>query len=155
WEPLVTLAESLGMKVPRLEQNWLSGADVRNLLELSGFEILGSQRLILSPKYVPLLSTFLNGFCARLPGLNRLCMKEVHVARLIPAPSKPENVSVSVIIPCKDERGNVESAVQRIPALGRKTEIIFCDDKSTDGTADEVRRMQNTFPGRDILLEQG
>src|ERR1041385_5171979 len=38
WEPLVTLAEWLGMKVPRTEQNWLSTADIQNLLKLAGFE---------------------------------------------------------------------------------------------------------------------
>lgn len=91
WEPLVTLAELLGMKVPRIEQNWLSGADVRNLLGLSGYEALETRRVVLCPKYIPLLSAFLNGFCARLPGLNRLCMTEVHVARVIPAPIDREN----------------------------------------------------------------
>ena len=40
WEPLVTLAEWIGMKVPRTEQNWLSTADIRNLLKLAGFEAL-------------------------------------------------------------------------------------------------------------------
>lgn len=155
WEPLVTLAEKLGMKVPRLEQNWLSGADLRNFLALSGYQALGSRRIVLCPKYIPLLSGFLNGFCARLPGLNRLCMTEVHVARLIPAPIDPEKLSVSVVIPCKDERGNVEAAVCRIPRLGGRTEIIFCDDKSTDGTAEEVKRMQDTHPECEIRLEQG
>lgn len=155
WEPLVTLAESLGMKVPRIEQNWLSGADVRNLLTLSGYEVLGSRRIVLCPKYVPLLSGFLNGFCTRLPFFNRLCMTEVHVARLIPRPIDPDKLSVSVIVPCKNERGNVENAVRRIPSLGAKTEIIFCDDKSTDGTADEVKRMQDLHSACGIRLEEG
>ena len=155
WEPLVTLAESLGMKVPRVEQNWLSGADVRNLLTLSGYEALETRRIILCPKYIPLLSAFLNGFCARLPGLNRLCMTEVHVARLLPPPIDKEKLTVSVIIPCKDERGNVADAVRRIPPLAGQTEIIFCDDKSTDGTPDEVKRMQEMHPECDIRLVAG
>ena len=50
WEPLVTFAESVGMKVPRTEQNWLSTADVRNLLKLAGFEALETHRIVLSPK---------------------------------------------------------------------------------------------------------
>ncbi len=155
WEPLVTFAEWLGMKVPRIEQNWLSGADVRNLLALSGYEALETRRVVLCPKYIPLVSAFLNSFCARLPGLNRLCMTELHVARLIPAPIDRDKLSVSVIIPCKNERGNVADAVRRIPSLGERTEIIFCDDKSTDGTADEVGRMQEMHPDRDIRLQMG
>jgi Glycosyl transferase family 2/Methyltransferase domain len=155
WEPIVRFAESLGMKVPRVEQNWLSGADVRNLLALCGYEALETRRVILCPKYIPLLSAFLNGFCARLPGLNRLCMTEVHVARLLPTPWDKEKLTVSVIIPCKNERGNVADAIRRIPSLAGQTEIIFCDDKSTDGTADEVRHVQEMHPECDIRLEGG
>src|SRR6266487_1949686 len=85
WEPLVTFVECVGMKVSRTEQNWLSTADIRNLMKLAGFEALQTYRIVLLPKYVPLLSTFLNRFCARLPFLNRLCMTQVIVARMSPA----------------------------------------------------------------------
>src|SRR6266478_923301 len=124
WEPLVTFAEWFGMKVPRTEQNWLSTADIRNLMKLAGFEALQTYRIVLLPKYVPLLSTFLNRFCARLPFLNRLCMTQVIVARMSPSPIPRKELSVSVIIPCKDEKGNVEDAVRRIPRLAGRTEII-------------------------------
>jgi len=43
----------------------------------------------------------------------------------------------------------------RIPDFGQPTEVIFCDDKSTDGTADEVRRMQALYPERNIRLIDG
>ena len=120
WEPFVTLAEWLGMKVPRAEQNWLSTADIRNLLKLADFEALETHRIVLLPKYVPLLSAFLNRFCARLPFLNRLCMTQVVVARMLTPSIPKEELSVSVIIPCKDERGNVHDAVRRMPQLGRE-----------------------------------
>jgi 2-polyprenyl-3-methyl-5-hydroxy-6-metoxy-1,4-benzoquinol methylase len=155
WEPLVTLAEWIGMKVPRTEQNWLSTADIRNLLKLAGFETLETHRIVLLPKYLPLLSSFLNRFCARLPFLSKLCMTQVVVARMVPPPFAMKDLAVSVIIPCKNEKGNVEDAVRRIPSLGGRTEIIFCDDQSTDGTAEEVRRMQLCYPDKDIRLEHG
>jgi glycosyltransferase involved in cell wall biosynthesis len=60
-----------------------------------------------------------------------------------------------VIIPCRNERGNVQSAVERIPSMGKHTEILFCDDKSTDGTGEEVLRMQSLYPEKDIRLIQG
>jgi SAM-dependent methyltransferase len=155
WEPLVTFAEWLGMKVPRAEQNWLSTADIRNLLKLAGFEALETHRIVLLPKYVPLLSAFLNRFCARLPFLNRLCMTQVVVARMLTPSIPKEELSVSVIIPCKDERGNVYDAVRRMPQLGRETEIIFCDDQSADGTAEEVIRVRACYPHKQIRLEKG
>jgi SAM-dependent methyltransferase len=155
WEPLVTFAEWIGMKVPRTEQNWLSTLDIANLLKLAGFEALETHRLVILPKYVPLVSAFLNRFCARLPLLKRLCMTQVVVGRLLPPPVPKEELSVSVIVPCKNERGNVEDAVQRMPHLGRQTEIIFCDDQSTDGTAEEVLRVQSLYSDKDIRLERG
>ena len=93
WEPLVSFAEWVGMKVPRTEQNWLSIADVRNLLRLAGFEALETHRIVLLPKYIPLLSGFLNRFCARLPFLSKLCMTQVVVARMLPPPISPGELS--------------------------------------------------------------
>jgi SAM-dependent methyltransferase len=155
WEPLVAFAEWIGMKVPRTEQNWLSTLDIANLLHLAGFEALETHRVVILPKYVPLVSAFLNRLCARLPLLKRLCMTQVVVGRLVPPPVPKEELSVSVIVPCKDEMGNVEDAAQRIPKLGRQTEIIFCDDQSTDGTAEEVLRVQSLYLDKDIRLERG
>lgn len=155
WQPVFNLAERLGLKLPELEQNWLSRNDIANFLEVCGYELLKCRRSILFPKYIPLLSGLLNRFCARLPGVSRLCMLQVFVARLLPAAVNPAQPRVSVVIPCKDEFGNVESAVRRIPRLGSHTEIIFCDDKSTDGTPEEVRRMQSLHPDKDIRLVSG
>src|SRR5947208_656995 len=155
WEPLVTFAEWSGMKVPRSEQNWLSTTDIRNLLKLAGFEALETHRVVILPKYLPLLSSILNRFCARLPFLNKLCMTQMVIARVVPPPVSPERLSVSVVIPCKNEKGNVEEAVRRVPPLANRTELIFCDDQSTDGTAEEVLRVQALYPEKNIRLEHG
>jgi hypothetical protein len=155
WEPLIALAQRLHLKIPQTEQNWLSEQDLIGLLTLSGFEWLKTYRSALLPKYVPLLSAFMNRVVAKLPLIGRLCMIEVLVARAIPKPVDASDVTVSVIVPCKDERANIKSAVRRMPELGRSTEIIFCDDKSTDGTAEEVRRMQRLYPERNIRLVDG
>src|SRR5437899_7875630 len=155
WEPFVTFAEWVGMKVPRTAQNWLSTTDIRNLLKLAGFEALETHRIVLLPKYLPLLSGFFNRFCARLPFLNKLCMTQVVVARMLPPSVALKELSVSVVIPCKNEKGNVEDAVRRIPPLAGRTELIFCDDQSTDGTAEEVLRVQSRHPEKNIRLERG
>ncbi|HUB80045.1 MAG TPA: glycosyltransferase [Bryobacteraceae bacterium] len=155
WEPVLRLAQALHLKIPQVDQNWLSEKDLVGLFGLTGFEWLKTYRVALFPKYIPLLSAFLNRFVAKLPLLQRMCMVEILVARPNPAPMDPARLKVSVVIPCKDERGNVEDAVRRIPPLGGATEIVFCDDKSTDGTADEVRRMQAIYPDRDIKLVDG
>ncbi len=155
WQPALEWAEALGLRMQVLEPNWLSEHDVRGLLALAGFNTLRTYRLILVPRKIPLLSEFCNRVLARMPVLSRLCLVSVIVARREPQPVPPESVSVSVVVPCRNERGNIASAVERIPELGRHTEIVFCDDRSTDGTADEIRRLREQYPRRDIRLVEG
>ncbi|HEY1052343.1 MAG TPA: glycosyltransferase [Prosthecobacter sp.] len=155
WEPLVSLAEKSNIKTPKVEPNWLSVHDYEGLLKLSGFEFLRVSRRMLMPFGIPLLSNGINKYLAWLPLVERMNLFNFIVARPAPQPRPATDFKVSVIIPCKDEKGNVRSAVERIPQLGRETEIIFCDDKSTDGTADEVRRMQAEFPEKNIRLVDG
>jgi SAM-dependent methyltransferase len=155
WEPILRLASAIGIRSPYVEPNWVSDQDVRGFLSLAGFRHLQTRRILLCPKYIPLVAALLNNVAAKAPLLRHLCMIQVIVARPEPAPRREEDVSVSIIVPCRNERGNVQAAVERIPNMGKHTEILFCDDKSTDGTADEVRRMQALYPDKDIRLLPG
>ncbi len=155
WEPVLKVASATGLRSPCIEPNWVSDQDVRGFLNLSGLRPLRTHHILLFPKYIPLISSFLNDFIAKFPGWRRLCLIQVIVARPQPVARKEEDTSVSVVIPCRNEKGNIQAAVERVPDMGKHTEIIFCDDKSTDGTADEVRRMQTLYPHRDIRLLDG
>jgi SAM-dependent methyltransferase len=155
WQPLLELASRFGLRAPFQQPNWMSERDVTGFLELAGFSQVRTHRFMLFPKYVPLLSNLCNELLARLPGIRRLCLMELIVARPKPQPQTEDSVSVSVIIPCRNERDNVAPAVERMPEMGQHTEILFCDDKSTDGTGAEVERMIREYPHRDIRLIQG
>jgi len=155
WEPVLELASKLGLRARFVEPNWVSENDVRGFLKLAGLRPVRKYRQILFPKWIPVISNFVNGFVARLPGVRRLCMMQIMVARPMRASLQDEDVSVSVIVPCRNEILNVEQAVGRVPQMGRHTELLFCDDKSTDGTPDEVRRMQDLHRDKDIRLIEG
>ena len=74
----------------------------------------------------------------------------------MPSPKSQSDLSVSVIVPCRNERGNIAEAIRRIPDMGKHTEIIFIDGNSKDGTADEIELQIKAYPDRDIkLLNQG
>ena len=124
-------------------------------LKLAGFRPVHKHAWFFFQKWIPILSALMNDWLARLPGLRRLCLMQVIVARRAPMPQNENDISVSVIVPCRNEADNVQPAVERIPSMGMQTEIIFCDDKSTDGTADEVRRMQALYPDKNIRLVEG
>ena len=155
WEWAFLLAERWGLKMPQPEQNWLTEFDLRGLLELSDFEVIKVHRVALFPFRVPVGSWFLNNVLAALPGIRRLCLLSVVVARPVMRDERGPDGSVSVIIPCRNEEGNVAAAVARIPALGTDTEIIFCDDKSTDQTRSEIERMIREHPEKKIRLVDG
>jgi glycosyltransferase involved in cell wall biosynthesis len=73
------------------------------------------------------------------------------VARALPRKQR-NDFSISIVIPCRNEKGNIESAIQRIPRFGKYQEIIFVDGHSTDGTQDEIRRVMAAHVDRDIKL---
>jgi hypothetical protein len=155
WEPIIRFAQWLGLKYPLPQQNWLSAAEVANVLRLCDFEPLSVYRRVLFPKRIPLLSWFANSFLGRLPAIDHLNMICLTVARPVGRSPSNRDRSVSIVVPCRNEVGNIVAAVERIPDLGSHTEIIFCDDKSNDGTSDEIRRMQKLYSDRDIKHYDG
>jgi SAM-dependent methyltransferase len=155
WEPVLKAGERVGMKAKQPLQNWLGDADVINLLDLAGFEVIRRIHRQLLPKRIPLLSTLSNRYLVNLPVFRHFGLVSVIVARPKPSP-REDKPSCSVVIPARNERGNIEEAVWRVPQLGRHTEIIFVEGNSTDGTAAEIQRIIAAHPERDIkFIPQG
>jgi SAM-dependent methyltransferase len=158
WEPVLRLAQKLRLMMPQKRQNWLALADIENLLFLGDFEVIKSGYRLLLPAWIPGISWLANKIIAKLPGIRKLCLVQYVIARPAgPSSREPYRHSVSVVIPCRNERGNIESAVTRMPRMGHSTEMIFVDGNSTDGTAAEIERVArihaDRWPVR--LLHQG
>ena len=151
WEPILLVAEKLRLKTPQPHQNWVNTHDLYNLLDLANFEIIRSGYRLLLPKNIPVLSWLLNKYLSQLPLLRKFCVVRFIVARPRVQGKRPERYSVSVIIPARNERGNIETAVQRIPKMGRKTEIIFVEGGSHDGTLDEIKRVVKLYKKKHTL----
>jgi SAM-dependent methyltransferase len=147
WEPLLKLAEKVGLKTQWPEQNWLSMSDVEGLLRLSGYEVFRRGTDVLLPAGVPLLGTLANQLGAKLPILRELALVDYFVARPVPEFEPATLPTVSVICPCRNEKGNIREAVARTPLMGPKTELIFVDGNSTDGTVEEIESVRQTYRG--------
>ncbi len=156
WEPFLRFLEQVGLKMPQDEQSWLSPADIRNLIRLADYEVVKAERRLLMPMGIPILSTIANRLFAYLPGLNPLCLSHYVVARMRAAPTD-ELQTVSIVIPCRNEKGNIEAAMARLPSFGRHQEVIFIDGHSTDGTPDEIQRVMAQYHEKDItfLVQDG
>jgi SAM-dependent methyltransferase len=152
WEPALKLAESLGLRMKHLLQHWLSLDDIANLLYLNDFEVVKKGYHCLMPVNIPLISTFLNRIMRNMPLFWKLSLNEVIVARPMEKRKSPEEVSCSVIVPCRNERGNIEQAVLRTPDMGKHTEIIYVEGNSQDGTLEECNRVRDKYPEKEITV---
>lgn len=157
WRPLLNLATKLNWRVKKnQEQNWLAPEDIENLIRLAGYEPVKTDSRILCPVYIPLLSEFLNRIIAPLPFFRRLTMLNIVVARpLVVADVQLSRPSVSVVVPARNEAGNIENAVQRLPAMGPDDELIFVEGNSTDNTWEKIQDVQKKYGStRNIVIAQ-
>ncbi len=142
WLPILRLGEKIGLKMPNTRLNWLDQKDIANLLVLSDYNIIKIGKRFLFPFYFPVLSWLFNRYIANLPLLNSLCLSQFIIARsIINNQAHNQDLSVSVIIPARNEKGNIENALRRMPKLGSHTEVIFIEGNSTDDTLEEIKRV--------------
>lgn len=132
WKPFFDLGERLGIKFPEnIEHNWLSEYDIDNFFYLENFEKVNNSKRFIIPYRIPYISDFINKYISPLPLINQLSLIHYSVFRPIP---KPKDYSVSIIIPARNEEGNMRGIFKKIPKLGKKTEIIFVEGHSKDNT---------------------
>lgn len=149
WEPLIHFAEWIGIKKKAPEQNWLTNHDIINLLYLAGFETYRDNKSMLLPFKIPLVSRFTNHFLSRIWFFNFFSLNRYVFARPFQKiKSKPEMdglYSTSIVIPARNESGNIENAILRMPRFGKHQEVIFVEGNSTDDTWEKIQEIQNKY----------
>ena len=69
------------------------------------------------------------------------CLVSLYILRAKPKSSlKLDDITISIIVPCKNEENNVELVVNSLEKIGKKTEVLFGDDKSDDNTKGEIKK---------------
>lgn len=148
WRPLLRLANALGLRIKTPEQNWISHSDVDNLLLLSGFEPVRRDARLLCPVPIPLVSWLLNTLLAPLPVFRSLTMVNILVARrrpvVDPAAVRP---SVSIVVPARNESGNIPEILRRCQKMGPDDELILIEGNSTDDTWAAIQRETAAYRG--------
>jgi SAM-dependent methyltransferase len=158
WEPVLKFAEFVGLKAQTPIQNWLSLSDINNLLYISGFDVYRNTKRMIFPINIPILKDVLNRFLAKLPFFRFFSLNIYTFAKPIQtiAPQEYEKkYSVTVVIPARNESGNIENAILRLPQLGKHTEIIFVEGNSTDDTWQKIQEIANKYATtHDIKIAQ-
>lgn len=147
WRPILGLATRLGFRTKTMEWNWLSHGDIANFMRLADLEVVRREPKVLLPVNIPLLSAVANRYLAPLPVISSLCFVNILVARPVVAgtagPVKAR--SVSVVVPARNEAGNVDAIVNRLPTMGPNDELIFIEGGSKDDTWARICAAQERF----------
>lgn len=138
WRPIVRLMRTITGVKPHHE-NWIPPKETENLLEQTGFEVIERRTAILLPLPFPLLGTFINRWLSPLPILRHCCVYNIVIARPS-ADRRPVSPSVSVIVAARNEEGNIDALIQRVPKLAERQELIFVEGGSRDDTWGAIQR---------------
>jgi len=152
WEPTLRFLEFLGLKRKQPVHNWLNYKDLENIMNLTDFQPIKSFGKLLLPKYVPVINAIFNKFLANLPLLNFLTVSRYVIARPQGEKEEKKDYSVSIIVPARNEKGNIENAVLKTSEFGSHQEFIFMEGNSSDGTYEEMLRVKKQYSAHDIKV---
>jgi SAM-dependent methyltransferase len=138
WQLPLALARALGLANRCLEQNWLTSEDMANLLCLADFEVIRHWGEVLCPTPLPVVAPLCNRVLARLAPFRLGTMTNFMIAR--PTARRSHEPKVSVIVPARNEAGNIAEIFERVPAMGRETELVFVEGHSTDDTYARIEK---------------
>ena len=147
WKPLLRLAGALGVRRETPEENWIANEDMRNFLLLANYDLVRLESKLLVPIFIPLISYLANRFLAPLPGFRLLNLLNIAVARPmgVSVPDRNKLPSVSVVVPARNEAGNIEAAILRTPRMGPDDELIFIEGNSTDNTWETICELKAKY----------
>lgn len=149
WEPIMKAAERMGLRMPTVKVTWLRMSDIENFMAISGLETVKKEWRILLPRKCLGLGPLLNKYIGVLPVIRKLALRHYLIARRKPQRLQKQ-LKVTVVIPCRNEKGNIEDAVTRIPNFSHPIEILFVEGHSKDETWDEIKRVQKKYPDKTI-----
>jgi ubiquinone/menaquinone biosynthesis C-methylase UbiE len=146
WELPRRIAEIAHLAKPQLPQNWLTTADLYNLMELAGLEPIRSSREILWPIRTPVVDAVANRYLVKFPAVAHGGLTNFIVAR--PKPEPRPHARVTVVIPARNEAGNIAAIFERTPSMGTGTELIFVEGGSRDETYQTIERESERHPAK-------
>jgi hypothetical protein len=142
YAPIYRLASKLGLRANNAPSTFVTYTDLENLAHLSGFRVVRTRTAVYSPLRLAGLGSVLNAILPAVPLLRHLNFAAIVV--LAPDVRPEEQPSISVIVPARNERGNIERALDGLCAVRGELpglEVVFVEGHSSDGTWEEIQRL--------------
>lgn len=140
------LASRFGLRGPEAPTTFVTFTDLGNIARLSGFRVVRVREAIYSPLRLLGLGSVLNKILPAVPLLRHLNFAAIVV--LAPEITPTEQPSISVLVPTRNERGNIEAALDGLRAVKDELpglEVVFIEGHSNDGTWDEIQRLSPRY----------
>jgi ubiquinone/menaquinone biosynthesis C-methylase UbiE len=80
WSPILWLAELFGQKMPEGRHKFIFLKDISDILAEEGFSVVYCGYRMILPRYIPILSNWLNDFAPKIPLMKSLCLIQFIVA---------------------------------------------------------------------------
>jgi len=149
---LFQLATWFGVRKGPVPSTFITVTDLMNLAGLSHFDVLKINPCGLFPFKLFGLGVKIEGLLKQIPLIRSLAICNILVLRPI---KKSEEFlpTLSILIPARNEKGNIEDALKRLPDLNTNLQVIFIEGNSNDGTWEEIQRVIPLYqrPGLEIL----
>jgi SAM-dependent methyltransferase len=156
WEVPLGIAQHLKVASPILHSNWLTWEDISNLAHLADFELIRHWSEFLFPLPIPGIAWLCNRYVVKFWPFNLLALTNFLVFRPKPPPVS-QAYSVSVIVPTRNEAGNIAEIFRRTPEMGSWSELIFVEGHSSDNTWPAIQQQMALEPARpcQLLRQEG
>jgi len=155
WKPVLKIATLLGLRSQSNEENWISPEDISNFLLLAEFDEVHTVSRILFPVKIPFISDFINRYIAPLPFFNLFNLLNIVIARPSGCMAFDDQPSVSVVVAARNEEGNIDELIRRLPAMGPDDELIFIEGGSKDKTWQKINEvMRENVAESNIIAAQ-
>lgn len=135
---LIRVLEILGMKDKNLNYSYIQNRKLKNITSGLGFDFITSYTKQILPFRLLKFGNFLNIFLELFLSFFNLGIKTYSVFRI--QPSLNSNYKKTIIIPAKNEEGNLEILINRIPKK-EKYEIIIPCGLSQDKTVEVAKNL--------------
>jgi len=139
------LANKLGLRKGPIPRNFMTRMNLESLAKAANFEITQ----IFNPEFIPLhlwgLGDFINRCLKVIPIVNQLAW--ITLVYLRPIKPETKQPSISIIVPARNEEGNIRRIVDSIPRFCNHIEVIFVEGNSTDNT---WKAIQETVKDPDV-----
>jgi len=139
---LYRLASRLGLRRGEIPTTFVTRVDLDNIAKLAGLEVVRSRPVGYIPWKLFGLGDLINRVVVAVPLVNIFSFASVIYMRPI---VRSQGLSLSCVVPARNERDNIEPAVKRMPDLDCALEVIFIEGHSSDGTWEEIERVAKMY----------